>query len=299
MAIKICCPNCQKTYQVDESKVGTTASCGACRTSFAVKSSPSSQATAIAMLIGKRYQVRSELGRGAFGVALKAYDLKMKREVALKMLLPEALNSPDAVQHFLLEANVLAELGHPNIVPIFDKGQHEHSYYLVCKLVKGKTLAELLPRGGFADPRVAVGYVVTLCKTLQSVYAEHSILHRDVKPANMMLEQDHLYLMDFGMAACHDKNPVSKGSDAETGLATIAGSAIGTPAYMPPEQAFFSRNQIGPWSDMYSAGAVLYHCLTGSIPIPWNGNILDIVQAKPIPPSVRRSGLDPASIRSS
>ncbi|HEX3150822.1 MAG TPA: protein kinase [Gemmataceae bacterium] len=294
MPIQISCPNCKKLHVVDDNTVGATASCQSCRTSFAVRRKAWELSTTDLTIIGNRYQIRSELGRGAFGVALKAFDTKMNREVAVKMLLPEALSSADAVQRFLREANLLAELGHPNIVPIFDKGEHERSYYLVCKLVKGKTLAELLPKTGFADSRIAVGHVVTLCKTLQSVFAEHSILHRDVKPANMMLEQDHLYLMDFGMAACHDKNAVNNGPGEDTGLATIAGTAVGTPAYMPPEQAFFSRNQIGPWSDMYSAGAVLYHFLTGSIPIPWTGNILDIVQTKPIPPSMRRPGLDPA-----
>ena len=293
MPVQIACPNCGRAASVDDSYVGRTARCGACRTAFAaVPTAP--RAVDAHPLIGGRYQVTGELGRGAFGVAYKAVDGKLGKDVAIKMLLPEALHSADAVRRFQQEAELLARLDHPHVVPILDKGTHDGCHYLVCKLVKGKTFAELLAGGGLGDPRAIVGHAVTLCNTLHAVYSEHAILHRDVKPANMMLEKGHLYLMDFGMAACHDKDPVSDTAGNEQGLATVAGTVVGTPAYMPPEQAVFQRDQIGPWSDLYSVGAVLYHFLTGGIPVPWKGSVLDILNVQPLPPSRRRPDLDPA-----
>ncbi len=294
MPVQIACPNCGQAASVDDSFVGRTARCGACRTAFAAVPSAPKAAAAAQPLIGGRYQVTGELGRGAFGVAYKALDGKLGKDVAIKMLLPEALHSADAVRRFLQEAELLARLDHPHVVPILDKGTHDGCHYLVCKLVKGKTLADLMAGGGLREPRVIVGHAVTLCNTLHAVYAEHAILHRDVKPANMMLEKGHLYLMDFGMAACHDKDPLSDTAGDEQGLGTVAGTVVGTPAYMPPEQAVFQRDQIGPWSDLYSVGAVLYHFLTGGIPVPWKGSVMDILTVQPLPPSRKRADLDPA-----
>ncbi len=286
----IACPNCHNSSVVDDSVIGRTVRCGACRTAF--PAAPATQGEVAPLpkgLIGGRYRLSNELGRGTFGAVYRAADTKLGgREVAVKMLLRDALASSDAIRRFLQEAELLCLVDHPNVVRLEDKGVHGGSHYLVCKLVRGKTLAELMPQqGGFPDPRQVVGWAVTLCRTLHAVYSEHKILHRDVKPANVMLERDHLYLMDFGMAACYDQ-----AIDA-TGMATTAGTAVGTPAYMPPEQAVFDRDQIGPWSDLYGVAAVLYHLLTGALPVPWRGKLLDILTVAPVPPSRKKPGLDP------
>jgi serine/threonine protein kinase len=235
------------------------------------------------------YEVRGELGRGAFGVVYQCWDRKYKREVAVKVLLDKVLEDPRAVKRFLLEAEVLCGITHPNVVPVLGHGRDDQHYYIVFPLIRGRLVKDLIANGDEVDPARAIRLTITLVKALHYVYSKHAILHRDIKPANIMVvEDDALYLMDFGLAACQDRT-----------LSPTASGIVGTPAYMSPEQA--SGNTIGQvchQSDLYGAGAVLYHLLTGRFPYsgPMPGVLKEIIDknTKPRRPSLLRPTLDPA-----
>ncbi len=300
------CPTCLTVYSIQDSVIGKTVNCRSCNTAFAAQPAArtaggSGSAPALVSdssaggLIGGRYQELSVLGDGTFGKVVKAFDRHLKREVAVKLLKPAALASVEAVQRFEREADVMAAMRHPNVLPIYDKGEHAGGRYLVCMLVNGNSVDKLIPVGGWKDPREAVGHAITLCRTLQDVYSKHGVLHRDIKPANMLIEDGHLFLADFGMAGFRGQSAL--GSDTpgdEQRLKTLANVTIGTPAYMPPEQAIYDPDKVGPWSDVYGVGAVLYHLLTGRLPIPGLKSLMDILQVIPDPPSRIRSALDPA-----
>ncbi len=270
------CPNCRTPAPAD-APPGQPLACGGCGTEFTPP-----------LLIGGRYEERGPLGEGTNGRVVRAYDRHLRREVAIKLLKPGAVSSPEAVRRFEREADVMAAVSHPHVLPIYDKGEHAGGRFLVCKLVGGKSMDKLIPPGGWDDPREAVGHAVTLARTLHDVYSTHQVLHRDVKPSNLILEGEHLFLADLGLVGYRDANAEAGG------LATVAFSAVGTPAYMPPEQVLFERHKVGPWSDVYGVGAVLYHLLTGSVPIPRMKGLHDILQVKPSPPSRLRLALDPA-----
>jgi serine/threonine protein kinase len=277
------CPSCRERFPSPaRPDPGGQVRCPWCRAVFA-PAPPARPADLPATI--DRYEVRSELGRGGFGVVYCVWDPKMERLAALKMLHADALESPDAVRRFLDEARVLAGLVHPNIVPIYDKGRAGPNYFLVSALITGTTLAKLIPPGGFPNPRRAVRLVIQLALALHHVFAREKILHRDVKPANIMIgDADALYLMDFGLAVCIEKSQERR---------TRQGAMLGTPAYMPPEQARGQISRIGPAADIYSAGVVLYQLLTGRLPFEGDTPALihHALHTPPPPPSSRRPGL--------
>jgi serine/threonine protein kinase len=239
-------------------------------------------------LVGGRYEVAEELGRGAFGVVYRALDTRLGGSpVAIKVLLDTALATPDAVRRFRAEGEVLCKVRHAHVPAVLDIGEIDGRQYIALAFVQGKAVKELIPPGGWQDPVAAVQLTAKLVRTLHDIYSQWSILHRDVKPANMMVpdsQQDGLYLMDFGLAVCNRSDTTR----------TQDGTVLGTPAYMSPEQA---RGQITGTShpaDLYSAAAVLYHLLTGRPPFtsPLPQLLLDILLEPPAPPSKYRAGLD-------
>ncbi len=236
-------------------------------------------------LVG-RYQTRAKLGAGAFGTVYRAYDPQLDREVALKLLKPEALSTPQAVARFQREARAAAKMLHPNIVPVFDAGKHGDSHYIASAFIAGTTLADLIPEGGM-EPRRAATLTLQLAEAL--VYAhQQNVLHRDVKPLNVMVDgRDHLYLMDFGLAGSIEQ---------ERSRMTRLGSVMGTPSYMSPEQAAGDTPNVGPAADQYSAGIVLYELLTGRTPFSGPPDIVlfNVLKMTPKPPSAYRPDLDPA-----
>jgi serine/threonine-protein kinase len=156
--------------------------------------------------------------------------------------------------------------------------------------VRGKTLKERIPRGGLDDPRRAVRLVTQVARALHHVWSQHHILHRDVKPSNIMLagsDDESLYLLDFGLAACRD---------VDSEQSTLDGTLLGTPAYMAPEQTQCVQNAVTHASDLYSAGVVLFQLLTGKVPFPATsvGVLTQIRTQQPPLPSSLRPGLDPA-----
>jgi WD40 repeat protein len=225
-----------------------------------------------------RFLVRQLLGQGAFGRVYRAYDPQLEREVALKLPRPGTFNSPRRVQRFIGDAKAAARLRHPNIVPVFDIGQVGAQWFIASAFVEGHTLAEAIDRDEL-DPPAAARIVRSLAEALAYAH-QQGIVHRDVKPDNVMLDaRREPHLIDFGLA--------KRGEEGETGRAVM-----GTAPYMPPEQASGRSGEASPASDQYSLGATLYELLCGRTPFggPTDVVLYNVVHS-PLPP-VR--GVNPA-----
>jgi eukaryotic-like serine/threonine-protein kinase len=224
------------------------------------------------------YELLEEVGRGGMGIVYKARQVNLERLVAVKMLLFGPLAQPEQVQRFRTEAAAAASLQHPNIVAIHEVGFREGQHFFAMDYVAGRSLAEIL-RDGPLTPRRAAGYVKTIAEAIQYAHAR-GILHRDLKPSNVLIDQsDQPKVMDFGLA---------KRLEKDTEL-TLSGQVLGSPNYMPPEQAAAHRGLVGKRSDVYSLGAILYHLLTGRAPFvaPTLAETLQQVQnAEPVSPTV-------------
>lgn len=211
------------------------------------------------------YEIGDELGRGGWGVVLAGHHRQLGRPVAIKQL-PQAFSADEDVRaRFLAEARVLASLTHPHIIPIYDYVEHEGLCLLVMEQLTGGTLWSRFTESG-VTLQSACAAVMATCAALHHAH-EHDVLHRDVKPENVMFSDDGvLKVTDFGIAK------VLSGSEA---LATRAGDILGTPAYMAPEQAL--GGDIGPPADVYAAGVMLYELLSGRLPFSEEGGALAIV----------------------
>jgi serine/threonine protein kinase len=201
------------------------------------------------------YELLQELGRGAMGVVYKAWDPRLKRYVALKMLLGGEHASPLELTRFRGEAQSAAKLSHRNIVPVYQVGEYEGQAYFSMQYVEGSTLAALV-RGGPLPPREAARLVAAIARAVDHAH-QSGILHRDLKPANVLIDGDGEPLVtDFGLA---------KRVHGEPSL-TASGAIVGTPSYMAPEQAAAMPGSAQPTCDVYSLGAILYELLTGRPP---------------------------------
>ncbi len=201
------------------------------------------------------YELIEEIARGGMGVVWKARQASLNRTVALKMILAGKFASEADVKRFRLEAEAAANLQHPNIVAIHEVGEHEGRHYFSMDYVEGKNLTELL-RDQQLPPAKSAQYVKTIAEAIQYAH-QRGILHRDLKPQNVLIdERDQPRVTDFGLA---------KLATADGGL-TQTGAVMGSPSYMPPEQAAGRYDQVGPHSDVYSLGAVLYELLTSQPP---------------------------------
>ncbi len=201
------------------------------------------------------YALLEEIARGGMGIVYKARQVSLNRIVALKMILAGTFASPREVQRFRAEAEAAANLDHPQIVPIFEIGEHEGQHYFSMGFVEGRSLAEKVA-AGLLQPREAAELVRQVAEAVQYAH-ERGVVHRDLKPANVLLDdRGRARVTDFGLA---------KSLQADGGL-TATGQVMGTPGYMPPEQAAGKGDQVGPGADVYSLGAVLYCLLTGRPP---------------------------------
>ncbi len=213
------------------------------------------------------YELLSEIARGGMGVVYKARQTRLNRVVALKMILAGQLASDEEVRRFYSEAEAAAHLDHPGIVPIFEVGQHADQHYFSMGYVEGSSLAAKVSAGPL-PPREAADLVRQVALAVQYAH-ENGVIHRDLKPANILLDRNgHPRVSDFGLA-----KRVQAGSDV-----TATGQILGTPSYMPPEQAAGKVSQIGPASDVYSLGAVLYCLLTGRAPFHAASRVDTILQ---------------------
>lgn len=311
MVIRVRCPQCDKSYRVEESRLGRALACPACGRKFTATASvaegtsqdapmavpptmanremggqqstqpdspprmsqarpseaasaergptpapqaPAVHASEVPRKLG-RFQVRRRLGAGAFGAVYHACDPVLDREIAIKVPHASTLQSETRRARVLTEAKAAAQLRHPNIVPVYEAGHDGDTYYIVSAFIQGQTLEDAIAGATF-DFRRTARLVMDLAGAIHYAH-QHGVIHRDIKPANIMLDAhgDPL-IMDFGLARL----------EAAQSKLTHDGTVLGTPAYMPPEQAAGQMELVGPASDQYSLGVVLYELLCGCTP---------------------------------
>jgi serine/threonine protein kinase/predicted Zn-dependent protease len=222
------------------------------------------------------YDILAILGRGGMGVVYKAQQTKLKRLVALKMILAGEQAEPKLLHRFLVEARAEARLQHTNIVQIYEIGEHEGRPYFSLEFVQGESLDKKLA-GTPQPPRLAAEWVEVMARAMHYAH-QQGVVHRDLKPANVLVATDGtLKITDFGLA---------KHLDEDVGQ-TKSGAILGTPSYMSPEQAYGKSRQVGPLSDVYALGAVLYEALTGRPPFKgstvWD-TLEQVVSQEPVAP---------------
>jgi serine/threonine protein kinase len=231
--------------------------------------------------VGRRigdYEVLEEIGRGAMGVVYKARQLSLNRLVALKMIVAGGHTSADEVARFRAEADAVARLQHPNIVQIYEVGEHDGLPYFSLELCPGGSLDRRL-QGTPRPPAEAARLVQTLAAAVDAAH-QSRLVHRDLKPANLLLTdggpQAVVKIADFGLAK----------RLGEAGQ-TLSGAIVGTPSYMAPEQAGGRSRDVGPAADIYALGAILYELLTGRPPFKAPSaldTLLQVVADDPVPP---------------
>ncbi len=208
-----------------------------------------------------RYEFITVIGAGGAGVIYKAKQKPLGRPVAVKMIHSHLVNVT-ALKRFLQEAKTISTMHHPNIISVHDFGVSEDNQpYMVMDYVEGTTLSDYIKKEGALEPEFAVNLAMQICDGLSHAHS-HSVLHRDLKPNNVMLVplaagEYHLRVLDFGLAKLFAE-------DEQADHLTKTGETVGTPAYMSPEQVMGKK--LSPRSDIYSLGCLLYHCLTGFVP---------------------------------
>ncbi|OWK35174.1 serine/threonine-protein kinase [Fimbriiglobus ruber] len=223
------------------------------------------------------YEVEGVLGRGGMGIVFRARHLRLKRIVALKMVVAGAYAGPHERARFQREAEAVAVLRHPNVVQVYDIGESDGQPYFTMELVEGGSLAEKLA-GTPLPAREAATHLATLAGAVHAAH-QSGIVHRDLKPANVLLTAEGTpKISDFGLA---------RRLGGEAGL-TRTGTAVGTPSYMAPEQARGQTDATGPTADIYALGAILYELLTGRPPFRAETaaeTVHQLLTQDPVPPS--------------
>jgi serine/threonine protein kinase len=199
-----------------------------------------------------QYELLSEIARGGMGIVYRARQRNLNRIVALKMILSGAIAAPEDVKRFYTEAEAAASLEHPNIVPIYEIGEYEGQHFFSMALVDGKSLAEPL-KGGPLGAKEAAAIMAKVADAIDYAHSK-GVIHRDIKPANILIDaKGDPKITDFGLARI----------DEGDSILTRTGLILGTPSFMPPEQASGKVRNIGAHSDVYSIGATLYCLMTG------------------------------------
>ncbi len=250
------------------------------------------------------YEILTELGRGGMGIVYKARQIRLNRIVALKMLLPFGPGEPEMLGRFRNEVETLARLNHPNIITIHDIGEHEGRPYFTMEYVDGPNLASYL-QGRPQDPNAAAHLIETLARTMYVVH-QHGVIHRDLKPANVLLSGEGRgargeTTSNSSLAPHHSPLATPKITDfglakdqAAAGRLTVTGTTMGTPCYMAPEQARSRGDGIGPATDVYALGSILYEMLTGRPPFEGESAvdvITQLVNDEPVSPTSIRPRL--------
>ena len=232
------------------------------------------------------YALAERIGAGGMGAVYRAMQPVVEREVAIKIILPEYANQPDFIRRFEAEAQIVARLEHPHIVPLYDYWREPNVAFLVMRLLRGGSLRQLLEKG--AVPLDVVTRLLEQIGSALGVAHRAGVVHRDLKPANVMLDEDtNAYLADFGIA----KNLSNPNLDDQT----QADAILGSPAYISPEQ--IRSEFVRPQSDIYALGVMLYELLTGTIPFsgPTPIEVMHQHLHAPLPPlAANRAGLPKA-----
>ena len=223
------------------------------------------------------YELGSVLGRGGMGVVYQARQVSLNRPVALKMIKAGVLAGDDELRRFQNEAEAVALLDHPGIVPVYEIGEHNGQKYFSMKLVPGGSLVERLATYK-DDPKATASLLAEVAEAVQHAHMR-GILHRDLKPANILIDAEgHGHITDFGLAKRVE-------ADAEM---TASGAILGTPAYMAPEQATGRRGAITTATDVHGLGSVLYALLTGQAPFAGDSVVDTLAKVKEQPPAPPR-----------
>lgn len=203
------------------------------------------------------YTILSKIGEGSTAVVWRAQQQSLDRPVAIKILKKQHASDPAQVADFINEAKSIAQLRSRNIIQVYDVGEHDGAFYFVMELVSGRNVAQLLERNGPFAPKDALRIATGVAEALDEAWTSGHIFHRDIKPDNIILDQDqNVKVADLGLAGCIDAHGQSNVRDDEI---------AGTPHYMSPEQGH-GGEALDYHTDMYSLGATLYHMVTGYIP---------------------------------
>lgn len=243
------------------------------------------ETTAIPKSFG-RYEVIRQIGQGAMGAVYLANDTQLHRQVALKVPKFLVAEGPEILERFYREARSAATLRHPNICPVYDVGEINGQHFISMAYIEGRPLRDFAK----SSKRHALKQIAVTIRKLALALAEahaHGIIHRDLKPANIIVDmKNEPVVMDFGLA---------RRLTGEDGQTTASGVIVGTPAYMSPEQAQADSQQVGPGSDIYSLGVIMYELLAGRV--PFQGNLMSILRQiavdEPKPPTAWRADIDP------
>ena len=230
------------------------------------------------------YELTEELGRGGMGIVYQARQISLNREVAIKMILQGQLASAADRERFQAEAESAARLDHPGIVPVYEVGEIEGQPYFSMKYVRGETLTTKLAAGEIS-PKEAARLLAVVARAINYAHRQ-GVLHRDLKPSNILIDEDgEPHVTDFGLA---------KRVQAAESL-TRTGAILGTPAYMAPEQAAGARGQVGPATDVFSLGTILYQVLAGRPPFQGASpvdTVLMLLEQDVVPPRVVNPRVD-------
>jgi WD40 repeat protein len=230
------------------------------------------------------HELLEVIGEGGMGIVYRARQAGLQREVAIKVLRQGPFARPDEVLRFRREAAAAATLRHPNIVAVFEEGEVDGHAYFSMELVRGQSLGQLT-RDGPIEPARAARYALAIAKGIAAAHA-NGVLHRDLKPANVIIDpDDEPRITDFGLAKRLDEDDP-----------TVTQGIIGSPGYMSPEQVESERGAIGPASDVYSMGAMLYHLLTGRPPFAGASvasTLAQVLNNEPVPPRQLNPAMSP------
>lgn len=232
------------------------------------------------------YEIIAPIAHGGMGVVYRARQRRLKREVALKMVLSGSYANAEELRRFRVEAEAVARLDHPNIVPLFEAGEQDGRPWFSMRLIEGGTLADKLldAPDGKLEPRTAAALVAKIARAVHHAH-QRGLLHRDLKPANILLDTEgEPHVSDFGLA-----KPVENAGH------TATGAVLGTPGYMAPEQAAGKVGELTTVVDVFALGAILYHALVGKAPFGGSNSlevILDVIKCEPARPSTTGARVD-------
>jgi serine/threonine-protein kinase len=251
MELKFRCGECNRKLEASATMAGSVVCCPSCGASVTIPQALLGPGVTLA-----GFRIEKEIGRGAMGRVFLATQIAMERKVALKVLPSPRVADSEYVERFFHEVRLAARLAHPNIVSAFDAGEDHGYYYFAMEFIDGESLDSHIKRAGPVPEKEAVAYALGVAEALAHAWTTSRILHRDVKPANIMVDAERRpMLMDMGIA---------KNVGEESHL-TATGVAVGTPHYMSPEQARGSQD-LDFRTDVYSLGASLFHLVSGRVP---------------------------------